>query len=185
MDKFGVLRHIKETELELILSWRNEESVRSNMYNSKIIKLEDHLAWWDKMKSSDVNHYFMFEDFGCPQGVVAITNISYSNKNASWAFYASPKSQQGAGSKMEFLALDYSFNKLGLHKLWCEVLEFNQPVIKMHKKFGFNEEGVFREQHYTDSGFVDVYRLGILSSEWSEMREKMESKLIRLNRSGG
>lgn len=81
---------------------------------------------------------------------------------------------------MEFLALDYAFEELRLHKLYCEVLAFNTPVIKLHQKFGFEVEGVFREQHRREGHFVDVYRLAIFSGIWSEKRAAMREKLIRL-----
>lgn len=180
MNKLGFLRGIKESELELMLSWRNSDEVRKNMYNSQIISLEDHKRWWDKTKKSNESQYFMYEDIDGTQGVVAITNVSGRDKNASWAFYASPDAKKGTGSKMEFLALEYVFNDMKLHKLWCEVLGFNTAVIKMHKKFGFIEEGVFREHHNKDHRFVDVYRLGILRSEWGQVKEKLEMKLMRL-----
>jgi RimJ/RimL family protein N-acetyltransferase len=57
------------------------------------------------------------------------------------------------------------------------VLAFNTPVIKLHQKFGFKVEGVFREQHKVNVDFVDTYRLGILAAEWQEQRQAMHEKL--------
>lgn len=79
------------------------------------------------------------------------------------------------------MALEYAFNDLRLHKLCCEVLAFNTPVIKLHQKFGFKIEGVLREQHMHDDSFIDVYRLGILATEWDEQRESMQQKLLKLS----
>jgi RimJ/RimL family protein N-acetyltransferase len=81
---------------------------------------------------------------------------------------------------MEFLALDYAFNEIALHKLCCEVLAFNSSVIKLHQKFGFKTEAILREQFQTTSGFVDIYRFGILASEWREHRQKMLEKISHL-----
>lgn len=78
---------------------------------------------------------------------------------------------------MEYLALECAFNSLGLHKLCCEVLAFNLPVIKLHKKFGFIIEGILRDQHKIDDDFVDVYKIGILASEWLSLRESMFTKI--------
>jgi UDP-4-amino-4,6-dideoxy-N-acetyl-beta-L-altrosamine N-acetyltransferase len=185
MNKFGLLRNINDSELEMMLSWRNDPAVRNNMYNKHLISLDEHMEWWERTKLNNDNIYFMYEDDGKPLGIVAITDISKSDNNASWAFYSSPESKKGTGSKMEFLALDFVFNELGLHKLWCEVLDFNQAVINMHKKFGFKLEGVLRSHHCTDSGYIDVHRLGILKTEWLELRESMKNKLLRLSGSRG
>ena len=183
MNKFGTLRSIASTELELMLSWRNAPGVRENMYTRHEITMKEHLAWWKRVQGIASQKYFMFELGGLALGVVAFTEIDDVNGNASWAFYASPSAPAGTGSTMEFLALEHAFNHLNLHKLNCEVLAFNKPVIKLHKKFGFKTEGILREHHKVDDGFVDIYKLGILSSEWIEQKPLMQQKIKKtLNR---
>lgn len=178
MSSIGELRKIKDCELELMLSWRNAPTVRANMYTRHEISLQEHLEWWQRVKQRQDQLYFMYQSGDCALGVVAFTLIDEKNSNCSWAFYASPDAPKGTGSRMEFLALEYVFSQLRMHKLHCEVLAFNTPVIKLHQKFGFQVEGVFRQQHLGESGYVDVYRLGILSEEWREKREEMQERLV-------
>ena len=80
---------------------------------------------------------------------------------------------------MEFLALEHAFRELKLHKLYCEVLAFNTPVIKLHQKFGFNIEGIFKQQQKVDEDFVDIYRLGIFASDWLNNSQVMYEKLTK------
>lgn len=181
--KMGCLRTIKPEELELMLSWRNAPNVRANMYTRQEISLAEHLAWWARINTRADQQYFMYEYQGTPFGIVAFNAIDTINQNSSWAFYASPQATKGTGSRMEYLALSHAFGVLGLHKLCCEVLAFNAPVIKLHEKFGFKVEGILREQHKMDDAFVDIYRLGLLASEWSNIREPMLRKLILLTNS--
>lgn len=175
----GMLRAIDSTELELMLAWRNAPSVRANMYTRHEISLDEHLAWWNRIQARADQQYFMYEHDGTPCGIVAFVDMDRVNSNSSWAFYASPEAPRGTGSKMEFLALDYVFQQEKLHKLSCEVLAFNHPVIKLHQKFGFKVEGILRHQHNVDGEYIDIYRLGILDSEWGEKREEMIKKLIK------
>lgn len=172
----GILRDIADDELELMLSWRNVPAVRANMYTQHEISLDEHLAWWKRSAAREDVRYFMYEFQGVPSGIVGITQIDRQNCNSSWAFYASPDARRGTGVKMECLALDYVFKDLRLHKLYCEVLAFNAAVIKLHQKFGFQVEGVFRQQHRQDEEFVDIYRLGLLASEWDQGRDSMMQK---------
>jgi len=178
--QYGVLRSIKDSELELMLSWRNAPAVRENMYTTHEISLAEHVAWWERTNSSDHQHYFMYEFEGQALGIVGFTDLDRENRNSSWAFYASPSAPRGTGSRMEILALDYAFNELGLHKLCCEVLAFNTPVIKLHEKFGFKVEGILRDQYRREDTFIDIYRLGMLASEWADARNEMISKLSRI-----
>ena len=177
----GKLRAINAVELELMLAWRNAPSVRAKMYTRHEISISEHLAWWDRIQSRTDQRYLMYEFKGAPLGIVAFNSIDNANRNSSWAFYASPEAPKGTGSRMEFLAMECAFCELKLHKLCCEVLAFNNPVIKLHQKFGFMIEGILREQHQLDGCFVDVYRLGILESEWHGARKAMLEKLLRLS----
>ncbi|MBQ5963374.1 UDP-4-amino-4,6-dideoxy-N-acetyl-beta-L-altrosamine N-acetyltransferase [Massilia sp. ZL223] len=174
-----MLRAIADDELELMLAWRNAPTVRANMYTRHEITLAEHSAWWRATQQRPDRRYFMYEYQGRACGVVGFTDIDAASLNASWAFYAAPDAPKGTGSRMELLALDYAFDELKLHKLHCEVLAFNEAVISLHQKFGFQVEGILRDQHKVDDKFVDVYRLGMLDAEWTIQRGPMFVKLIR------
>jgi UDP-4-amino-4,6-dideoxy-N-acetyl-beta-L-altrosamine N-acetyltransferase len=182
MNTLGQLRTIREDELGLMLSWRNAPAVRANMYTRHEISAEEHLAWWSRTCQRKDQRYFIYEHKSQPQGIVGITAIDLVNMNSSWAFYAAPDAPKGAGSRMEFLTLDYVFDELKLHKLYCEVLAFNQAVIKLHKKFGFAVEGVLRQQHWVDTEFVDIHRLGLLQTEWANKRMQMLNRLTTIEK---
>ena len=183
VSKLGILRAIQSDELELMLAWRNAPGVRANMYNRQVISLDEHLAWWRRTQGRTDQLYLMYEFEGAPLGIVAFNGIDTINLNSEWAFYASPEARKGTGSRMEFLALEYAFFELQLHKLCCEVLAFNSHVIKLHQKFGFEVEGILREQHLHDRHFVDIFRLGMLATKWHEGREVVLAKLLQLSTS--
>lgn len=178
MNQLGILRVITDDELELMREWRNSPAVRANMYSQHEINREEHMTWWEKTKTRTDQKYLMYEAAGVPTGIAAFTGIDIQSQNSAWAFYASPMAPKGTGSKMEYLMLEYAFSTLQLHKLFCEVLAFNTPVIKLHQKFGFKSEGIFREQHKVNDIFVDTYRLGILATEWQEQRQAIHKKLM-------
>ena len=179
-SRLGCLRVIKPMELELMLSWRNAPSVRANMYSRHEISLAEHRAWWERIQTRSDQQYYMYEYQGTALGIVAFNGIDEVNRNSSWAFYSSPDAPKGTGSRMEYLALEHAFSGIRLHKLCCEVLAFNAPVIRLHEKFGFKVEGILRDQHMKDDSFVDIYRLGMLASEWATKRDLMLNKLLHL-----
>lgn len=182
MNTLGKLRAIQDDELGLMLSWRNAPAVRANMYTRHEISEEEHLAWWTRTCQRTDQLYFMYEYETQPLGIVGITAIDMVNSNCSWAFYASPQAPKGTGSRMEYLALEYVFGSLELHKLYCEVLAFNSAVIKLHQKFGFFVEGVLRQHHQVDGEFIDIHRLGLLQAEWATNRVQMLNKLTAIHK---
>jgi UDP-4-amino-4,6-dideoxy-N-acetyl-beta-L-altrosamine N-acetyltransferase len=170
----GRFRDMATADLEMTLRWRNHQLVRANMYSRHLIAAEEHSAWWQRVQHDATKRYFIHEHGGRSCGVVAFTDIDFDSRNASWAFYADPEGARGNGGRMEILALDFAFLGLNLYKLYCEVLSCNPRVIAMHKKFGFEEEGVFRAHHrYDDGSMLDVYRLAIFSADWPRRRADM------------
>ncbi len=177
MTSRGNLRHITEEDLELIRSWRNHPRVASKMYTQHEISADEHKTWWARTSVRVDQEYFIYERAEDLLGVVGFTQIDLTNSNCFWAFYTSPTAPRGTGSCMELLALEHVFSTLGLQKLSCEVLSFNEPVIRLHKKFGFQVEGVFREHHKLDNQYIDIVRLGLLARDWVVAREVIPSVL--------
>jgi UDP-4-amino-4,6-dideoxy-N-acetyl-beta-L-altrosamine N-acetyltransferase len=172
--QFSPLSH---NDLELILEWRNAPEVRSNMYTRHEISLDEHRAWFERVNQDDSKVYFLVKLNDEPVGVVGFSEINLVYRVATWAFYASPFAPRGTGSLMEYHALEYAFEELNLHKLRCEVLGFNQVVVKLHKKFGFVEEGVLRDAFYDGQSYHNIIHLGIFSQEWKDVKGELKTKL--------
>lgn len=180
MSSLGMLRAIRQDELERVLTWRNAESVRRNMYSRHVISTAEHLKWWNSLQGQPDRRYFMYECSGVPLGVVGFSDLGRVDAVGTWAFYADPESPKGTGSKMEFLALDMAFGELALNKLRCEVLEFNTAVLKLHQKFGFTIEDVPPKQHLYEGEQVGIVEFGLLSAEWQEKRPVILEKLVKV-----
>ncbi len=173
------LRPMSDGDLDMVREWRNAPAIRENMYTSHEITRQEHMAWWETTKAASDSRYLVYETNSVPIGVVSFNKIDKINNNAFWAFYAAPDAIRGTGSQMELLALDFAFTELNLHKLSCEVLGFNSRVVKLHQKFGFLIEGTFRQQFVKNGQWHDVYRLGILASEWRKIRDEIQSRMMR------
>jgi UDP-4-amino-4,6-dideoxy-N-acetyl-beta-L-altrosamine N-acetyltransferase len=180
-SRLGRLRPINRHELELMLTWRNAPTVRANMYTRHEIGWNEHLSWWERTQNLSEHQYFMYELKNSPLGIIAFNGIDTANQNCSWAFYASPDAPKGTGGRMEYLALEHAYENVRLHKLCCEVFAFNTSVIRLHEKFGFRIEGILREHHKIDDKYIDIYRLGMLASEWKTRRQHMLRKLLNLS----
>lgn len=174
------LRLIEECSLEQqkeILNIRNQLSVRTSMYSDRLISLEEHMSWIKGLRLNERNFVFVvFSSIGKALGVVSLQNYEVNQKKSSWAFYLDEDVRGGIGAFIEFNFLDFSFIKLGLEKLNCEVIESNQSVIKLHKKFYFLEEGLRRSEIIKNDKRVGVILLGLLKEEWLSNRMLFISK---------
>jgi len=66
------------------------------------------------------------------------------------------------------------FDELGLEKLNCEVIETNDAVVKLHKKFSFTEEGFRRDNIIKNQKRIGVYFLGLTKLDWLKDREAIK-----------
>ena len=53
-----------------------------------------------------------------------------------------------------------------VQKLNCEVIEGNNPVVKLHKKFLFKDEGFRRSNIIKGEKRIGVHFLGLTKEDW-------------------
>ena len=167
-----------ENDLEMVLEWRNKPTVRMGMYNNQIITLEAHKKWFYGLQGDLSSAWYVYRNsMDKPEGVVYFTQRQQKNNSAFWGLYSGDNASYGAGLRMEYEALNLAFNDMKLHKLNCEVISTNHLVVKLHRKFGFIEEGNFRDFHFDGNNYVNVIRLGILKSEWQSICEQIKARI--------
>lgn len=172
------LRKMSEIDRERVLQWRNSDRVRAYMYTDHIIGIEEHRAWFEKVQQNQNMLYLICELQNRPIGLVCFTDIDRYNQNCSWGFYLGETDvPSGSGACMEFLALEYAFEILKIRKLCCEVFDFNDKVIKLHKKFLFEEEGRLIKHRMKNGDYHDIVCLYLFRETWLQNKDKF-SKII-------
>lgn len=167
------LRKIQLKDLALIMEWRMSEEVTKYMYTDPILTLEGQIKWLEYINRNKKNmKYWIIEVDDKAVGVMSINNIDLINKKASWAYYLGDISARGKGLAriLECNIYDYVFEKLNLNKLYCEVFEFNESVIKIHEKFGSKIEGKFIDHIKKGDNYYNVISMAIIKQEWLSKR---------------
>lgn len=156
---------------------RNQSAVRSSMYTDHEISLSEHLGWIHKLKADKRQIVFAVIDGNDePIGVVSVNALDLLHKKSDWAFYLGEDQRGGLGAALEYHLIEYVFNSLELEKLNCEVIETNEAVVKLHKKFHFKEEG-FRRLNINKNGKrIGVFFLGLTKEDWVSNRNDVLQK---------
>lgn len=167
------LRLCSEHQIKAVRDVRNQDSIRKAMYTEHVISLEEHLRWVENVKTDgrQIVCAVLIDDV--VSGVVSVTALDRLHKKSDWAFYLDENTRGGLGAALEYAWLNFVFGELGLEKLNCEVIETNMPVVKLHKRFGFTEEGLRRENVIKDGQRVGVYFLGLTKSDWEAQRSSV------------
>jgi len=175
------LRDLRPDDEPVILRWRNLPDVARYMYSDHQITPEEHGKWFSSIPDDPKRRYWVIVCDGEDVGLINLYDIDVANSRCFWGFYlASPSMRgKGVGSFAWHSVLRHVFDDLGLNKLCSEVLGFNEQGIKLHARFGFQQEGLFRQHVVKDGEPMDVVRLAILREEWERAREEIEARLRR------
>ena len=173
---------IREENLEMIRNWRNSPEVSNYMYTDDFITVDQQKIWFRQIKDDPTKKYWIIKVDNKYVGVVNLYDIDKRNKRCYWAYYLAESSirGKGLGRLIELNIIKYIFEDLGLNKLCCEVLSFNEIVVKIHKKYGSKIEGHFREHIFKDGEFHDIFCMGILKEEWSEIKKNFDFDIIKI-----
>jgi UDP-4-amino-4,6-dideoxy-N-acetyl-beta-L-altrosamine N-acetyltransferase len=159
-----------EADLEMVLAWRNHPEVRRYMYTQHEIALDEHRRWFEHCAGNPSKHLLVFELAGLASGFVSFTQIE-GGKIADWGFYTMPDAPRGCGRLLGQAALQHAFSALGLHKVCGQALAYNERSIGFHRRLGFEQEGILRDQHFDGELYHSVVCFGLLESEWQARRE--------------
>lgn len=170
---------LTEKDLELVREWRNSPEVCQYMYTENIITKDQQEKWFKKINQEETSKYWIIKYDNNKIGVANLSDIDKKNSKCFWGFYLGNSNirGQGIGAKIEYNVLKYVFEEINLNKLCGEVLSFNEKVVKMHEKFGFRREGFLRNHIQKSDKFHDVVVIGLLSSEWNQLKVSLQKRI--------
>lgn len=182
MTAHVALRPLTEEDRDRVLAWRNSPEVSAYMYTDAVIAPADHARWLTAALADPRRRYWIIEMDGAPVGLANLYDIDRLNGRCSWAYYLADPAVRGksVGAVVEVMVLDIVFGQLGLTKLWCEVLATNEAVIRLHQKFGFQQEALFRNHIIKGGERLDVVGLGLFAHEWAAIRPAMTERLAKM-----
>lgn len=131
---------LSQYEQQLVLSWRNNSTIRKWMFNSAKIAWEDHLNFIESLKADQSSSYMLIKYWGQPIGVSNLTRVDKKHRSAHLGVYARPD-LRGAGNILMELIIKTAFQEMQLDSLTAEVFEENVAAINLYKRFHFTVAG--------------------------------------------
>lgn len=173
------LRPLAEGDLDLLLTWRNSDRVRSWMYSEHIITPEEHRSWFERSLQGEFPATLIFEYRGVPCGVKSFSQIDRCNNRCYWGFYLGETDlPRGCGSAMGFLALEYIFERQQFRKLCAEAFAFNEGSVRYHTRLGFAQEGRLVQHVLKNGRYEDVISFAIFREAWLAGKSALAAKIF-------
>lgn len=140
MQENNLINFIDLTEslLQMVLSWRNEESIRLWMHNKDIITIEEHLKFVNSLKNSKDKKYLLVKSGDDYIGVLDFTKIDIITKTTELGIYVNPKlHKKGYGKIILNSGIQYALSVLGMKKIKIEVYKDNLRAIRLYESCNF------------------------------------------------
>ena len=98
-------------------------------------------------------------------GLIDLFDFDFSNKRAGVGIVISDAKNRGKGIGIEALQLliAYSFKRLYLHQLYCNISEENKASLNLFKKVGFSQVGLKKDWNFNKGEFKNEYLLQLVN----------------------
>lgn len=119
-------------------------------------------------------------------GMCGLQKINYIHGDAVIPLFVNKEFRsKGLASAMMLTLLDLAFDTLRLRRVSTMYRADNKATNAIVKRHGFKEEGCIREGWFADGKHHDTILVGLLRSEWEDIRpqvtERLENSPFELN----
>lgn len=103
-------------------------------------------------------------------GRCGLHNWNPDHRRAEIGYHMADESykQRGLMSEAVEAIIHHGFHQMNLNRIEAIVSPYNEPSLKIIRKFNFQEEGRMRKHYPSEDGFEDSLMFGLLREEYSE-----------------
>jgi len=169
-SKLVSLFAVEKEDLQQLRDWRNNPDFRKYFREYRELNMAQQEKWFEEKVVKD-NSTLMFsikrnndaELLGC----CGFVYINWVHRHADLSLYIGWQGayidEEGYAEESCRLLLDYGFNELCLNKVWTEIYEFDGKKKALYDKFGFQQDGLLRQNYWYDDKWWDSRILSLLN----------------------
>lgn len=180
LGKTVYLRPITREDTDLIINWRNSDTVRPYFIYQEPFTREGHEKWLRDMIDSGNGYQFIVckNDTDDPIGCTYLRDYDRVNKKIEYGVFLGSEEVkgQGIGTEILQLTLSFAFEQLQLHKVFARAFADNPASVKSFLKGGFQQEAYLKEEVWINGEYRDIVFLAILDSQYQFMKDRIHEK---------
>jgi len=167
------LRAIEPEDIDLIYQWENDRSIwhlSNTIAPFSRYLIEQYILNSENDIYSEKQLRLMIDVSGSGTkrtiGSIDIFDFDPVNKRAGLGiFINADERKKGFAFKALLEVIEYSFSKLGLHQLYCNITEDNEASLKLFQKAGFEISGLKKEWVFCSDKYLDEYILQLINNK--------------------
>ncbi|GAA4818380.1 GNAT family protein [Litoribaculum gwangyangense] len=164
------LRALEPEDLEFVHNIENDENIwelsnTQTPYSKFLIKNYIENAHKDIFEVKQLRLVISsYEDVTL--GMIDLFDFDFKNKRAGVGILVKEPNDRlkGYGKEALKLLINYSFKHLGLHQLYCNISENNDPSIKLFTNQGFERIGLKRDWNFVDGSYKNEYIFQLINN---------------------
>lgn len=161
-------KKLDKGDLEQVLQWRTSEHVTKHMYTDIERNMDNQLKWFEAISKDNTQYYWIIQYKGTAIGLISLNQLDRQNRKATFGYYLGDLSYAMIAGRIHPYFYNFAFFQLGLNKLYAEVMEGNEGMMKMHLHYGFTHVATFKQHIYKYDRYHDVHYFELLADAWKE-----------------
>ena len=172
--KYTGLRAIEAGDLVQLLEWRNRPEYRRYFREHRELSMDNQQEWFEKTVTRDpATRMFAIVELagGRLIGACGLCYINWVDRNADFSIYIGADDlyiDKKFAPDASRALIQYGFGELGIHRLWAEIYDFDEPKKKLFDHLAFSLDGRHRQTHWADGGWHDSLFYSLLDFEYSD-----------------
>lgn len=161
------LREVVDRDHPFLVELHNDPLVLQNVTHPEPITIEQHIKWWESIKTKSTEKRLLFTIDGHSAGFAKFYDIDIVNSNCVLgADIHKDFRGRGYGKELWRLMLSYAFNRLNLHRVGLTTAEYNDVGRRLYKNMGFVEEGKLLQSLKRNGYYYDQISMCMLRKWW-------------------
>lgn len=168
-DDLIYLRKLEETDLDRTWKWINDPDIYLTIGIRIPVAKTAQKRWFNELDASSSKIVFAIclKEEDKHVGNASLDLIDHRHRNARLSIFIADSKLRGKniGTRAMKLLIEYAFNFLNLHRLYCKTTAGDEKVLAFYKKLGFQVEGQLRGHEFIRGQYVDKVILGLLRAD--------------------
>lgn len=141
------VNRLKESQIELLRTWRNQQFVVEQMEYSTFITSKQQQQWYETIHNSSEHEYYIFSANDEAVGMVHLSKINYKEGSAEVGLFIGNPAYIGTGIALyaSLFILKQAFYTLNLKLLVAKVKNTNTVAIQYNSILGFQFDNQLNE----------------------------------------
>ncbi len=166
------LRPAERSDIPTFVTWFSDADVVETLSTRAPMSTVGEQEWFDQLQAEQGRTRWHFvvclRQTGEAIGTAGLESVDLLDGNAELglAIGARARWDQGYGTEVVEVLLDFAFGELRLERVSLTVFGTNERARHIYERIGFSREGVLRRAYYQHGRHIDLVIMGILREEW-------------------